>query len=57
MNFENPVTGEGCLVDRSAAPLGDKDTATVEEYGCRDVVFRSYNNEYFFWISSIKLYA
>ena len=40
-NFANPVTGEECLVDRSAAPADQQFTATVAEFGCRNVLFTS----------------
>ena len=38
-NFENPVTGEPCLVDRANAPVDRVNDATVAEFGCADVTF------------------
>lgn len=38
-NFANPVTGEPCLVNRSSANPVDRAAATVDQYGCADVLF------------------
>lgn len=43
-NFENPVTGEPCLVNRSNAPIAQQNTATVEEFGCIDALFSTQVN-------------
>ena len=43
-NFENPVTGEECLVNRTAAPEAERLTATVAEFGCSDVLFSTQVN-------------
>ena len=43
-NFENPVTGEPCIVDRLAAPFSERLTASVAEFGCTDVLFTSQFN-------------
>ena len=39
-NFENPLTGEPCLVNRSNAPIDEEQlTATVTEFGCASVLY------------------
>lgn len=40
-SFANPVTGEECLVDRASAPADQQFSATVAEFGCRDVLYTS----------------
>lgn len=43
-SFENPVTGEPCLVNRAAAPLADRNTASVAQFGCAEVIFSTQIN-------------